>query len=180
MVNYQNGKIYKLVGGNKTYYGSTCEKHLKTRLAQHKYERKRTDILYKCSSQQVLDEPDCDIYLVEAYPCNNKDELRAREGYYIHNFECVNKNIAGRSKQEYYKTHKVQIIANVNKWREENKAHCKARNAKKYLENKEAIKAKRSEQFVCECGKTYTAHHKARHQKTKYHTNYINSLSDNT
>ena len=32
------------------------------------------------------------IILLENFPCNNKNELLKREGYYIKNLDCVNKN----------------------------------------------------------------------------------------
>ena len=41
MVNYQNGKIYKIVSNTnseKCYIGSTTKKYLSQRLMQHKYE----------------------------------------------------------------------------------------------------------------------------------------------
>ena len=39
----------------------------------------------------------CKIELVENYACNSKEELNAREGFYIQNNECVNKLVAGRT-----------------------------------------------------------------------------------
>jgi hypothetical protein len=40
MVNYQNGKIYKIVSGDLIYIGSTCEPTLARRLAKHKINYK--------------------------------------------------------------------------------------------------------------------------------------------
>ena len=42
----------------------------------------------------------CKIELVENYPCNSKEELTAREGFYIQSNECVNKLVAGRTQRE--------------------------------------------------------------------------------
>ena len=48
------------------------------------------------------------IELIENYPCNGVDELRAREGYYIREIGTLNTNVAGRAPREcvdiYYKT----------------------------------------------------------------------------
>ena len=89
MPNYQNGKIYKITAGNLTYYGSTTVS-LSRRLAKH-----RNDKMYKpnsnMSSFSLLDMPDCKIILVEDYPCDRREQLLAREAYYIENNECVNK-----------------------------------------------------------------------------------------
>ena len=43
----------------------------------------------------------CKIELVENFPCNSKEELTKREGFYIQSNDCVNKHIAGRTKEEY-------------------------------------------------------------------------------
>ncbi len=93
MKDYSNSKIYKIVGGEKTFYGSTLQP-LHKRLSAHKvymkkfYEGKNTRY---CTSYEVLTEPDCDIYLVEAFTtCKNSDELKARERYYVENNVCVN------------------------------------------------------------------------------------------
>ena len=42
-----------------------------------------------------------DIILVEAFPCNNKNELESRERYYIENNICLNKNIPTRTMKEW-------------------------------------------------------------------------------
>ena len=99
MRNYSNAKIYKIVGGEKTFYGSTLQP-LHKRLSAHKVYMKRYDDgknTRYCSSYEVLAEPDCGIYLVEAFAtCKNSDELNARERYYVENNACVNSNIPGR------------------------------------------------------------------------------------
>ncbi len=86
MVNYENGKIYKIVCSetNQVYYGSTTQKYLCNRLAGHKYKKQST----------MKNFVDMKIYLVENYSCNSKSELEDRENYYIKNFECVNQRQA--------------------------------------------------------------------------------------
>lgn len=89
MPDYKNSKIYKITAGNLTYYGSTTQS-LSKRLAKHRDNKK-----YKpndnISSFPLLDMPDCKIILVEDYPCERREQLLAREAYYIENNECVNK-----------------------------------------------------------------------------------------
>ena len=48
----------------------------------------------------------CKIELLEDYPCENKEQLLKREGYYIQNNDCVNRCVAGRT---------------INEWKEDNK-----------------------------------------------------------
>ena len=65
MVNYKNGKIYKLVNDelNLTYYGSTCNE-LRKRLCDHKSQAKNknyTILRFKKSKHQnILIEKTCD------------------------------------------------------------------------------------------------------------------------
>jgi predicted GIY-YIG superfamily endonuclease len=82
MVNYKTAKIYKLVSGNLTYYGSTCNE-LRKRLAQHKASHDSTLRKLFDSGEEVK------IILVEKYPCNDRDELNARLRYYIENNKCI-------------------------------------------------------------------------------------------
>jgi len=66
------------------------------------------------TSYEILKNNNYQILLVENYPCNNIDELRKQERFYIENNDCVNKNIPGRTKQEYR-------ITNVEKEKEQHK-----------------------------------------------------------
>lgn len=95
MVNYQLGKIYKIVDldSNKCYVGSTCEPTLARRLANHvsDYKQYLKGKGSNISSFIILAMDDYDIVLLEKYPCNCKDELHARERYYTQLLPCVNK-----------------------------------------------------------------------------------------
>ena len=44
----------------------------------------------------------CEIQLIEAYPCETLKELRKKEGEHIIGNTCVNKKISGRSSLEWY------------------------------------------------------------------------------
>jgi len=83
------GKIYKIVGNDLVYYGSTKIKYLSNRIAQHRYIHRNG--IY-CTSQNVITDKKCKIYLVEEIECENIKDLRKREYEYIRNNECVNKN----------------------------------------------------------------------------------------
>jgi predicted GIY-YIG superfamily endonuclease len=101
MVNYQLGKIYKIVdntNGN-IYIGSTCEPTLARRLSQHMCDFKR--YLNKkrnfTTSFKIIENNNYNIILLETYPSNSKDELHAKDRYYIENNNCVNKQIPTRT-----------------------------------------------------------------------------------
>jgi hypothetical protein len=95
MVDYQQGKIYKIecnVTG-KVYIGSTCEPILARRLAGHitNYKSYLNGKSNYVSSFKIFENRDYCIALIESYPCNSKDELHARERYHTNNIDCVNK-----------------------------------------------------------------------------------------
>ena len=141
MPNYQNGKIYKIesLEGNCIYYGSTTQK-LCVRMAGHraKYKQYINGKSPICSSR-VLKYDDAKIYLVENYPCNTKEELCSREGYYIKNFECVNTQVAGRDKRGWYQDNKKRILNERKQNYTNNKEYFLMKNKKNYEKNKEKI-----------------------------------------
>ena len=190
MVNYQDAKIYKLVGGGLTYYGSTCNELYK-RLWSHKSN------FNKCKSKLLFDSGDkVEIILIEKYPCNDKMELHKRERYYIENNDCINKFIPTRTDKEYREDNKDKIKEyfetnkdKIKQYREDNKDKIKERGkqcrednkdkikeiAKQYREvNKDKIKERQNEKIKCECGKIYTQSNKLRHKQSKKHIQFIN------
>src|SRR5208282_3489040 len=133
---YKNGKIYKVIGGEKEYYGSTTRK-LNTRWAEHKYQynefkqkRRTHTTIYDIFDEVGID--NCIIELVEDYPCENKKELLERETYYIQNNACVNKYkpyVTEKQKKEY-----------VNKY-----------NTEYYKKNKTKLLKKYFKKILCDC-----------------------------
>ena len=125
MVNFQQGKIYKIVdntNGN-IYVGSTFEKTLARRLANHRaaynsYLKNNTHFL---TSFNIFKNGDYRIVLLEAYPCKSKDELKARERYYIERLDCINKNIPNRTDQQYRDDHKDEKKAYNKKYKAEHR-----------------------------------------------------------
>jgi len=110
MVDYSFAKIYKIVDNTtgNYYIGSTCEPILARRLAGH-ISGHKSFLSGKrnkyCTSFEILKNNDYGIILIEK--CENifsRDELRARERFYIESCECVNKNLPGRTKKEYYQS----------------------------------------------------------------------------
>ena len=122
MVNYQNGKIYKIYSyqTDDVYYGSTTQK-LCRRMVGHRTDHKQGTGI---TSKDILKFDDAKIELVEVYSCNNKEELHKREGWYIKNNDCVNKHIAGRTRKE---------------WRDDNKEKIKKNKADYQIKNKERL-----------------------------------------
>ena len=144
---FQNGKIYKLVcseTGN-IYYGSTI-KTLKHRLKKHKAKNNT------CSSKSFINPT---IHLIKNYPCNSKQELRDEEAKYIKDLECVNINIPGRTRKEYYKDNENKLkqwrLDNAEKlkqYRFDNAEKQKEFNKQYRLDNLEKIKEQKKQWYL--------------------------------
>jgi hypothetical protein len=129
MVNYQNGKIYKIIDytNDNIYIGSTCEK-LCRRIQKHKAS-------YKCylnpnvkqgymRSFDILKNNNFKIILIEDYPCKNKEQLLSREQYWIDKLNCINHNNPIHDNKKYQQ-----------KWRDNNRDKINNIINKKYREN---------------------------------------------
>ena len=144
MPDYQHAKIYKIFSyeNDEVYYGSTIDT-LSRRMTGHrtmykKYKEGKSNNNY--TSFKIIELTSAKIELVENYPCNSKEELLQREGYYIKNNNCVNKNIPGRTPKEYCEENKEQRKEYNKVYYEQNKEH-KKEYRKKYGEaNKEKHK----------------------------------------
>ena len=178
MVNYQNGKIYKIVSDNtdKIYIGSTTEKYLSRRLQGHLRNFKHGNKRQKMSSYEILEFDKPQIILLEMCPCNTNAELKKRERHYIETLDCVNKYIPGRTPQEYHLDNKEKRNHKSAKHYEDNREHYNEMGSKRYYENKEEILKKGAEVINCDCGLTYTHNHKARHYKSQRHIKLINDV----
>ncbi len=110
---YMQSKIYKIYpiiphDDGDIYIGSTCREYLCQRWGQHtaNYKQFKLGHGHLCTSYVLFDKygvTNCKCELIEKYPCSNIVELNKREGELQNNLECINKQIAGRSKQEYNK-----------------------------------------------------------------------------
>ncbi len=123
MPNYQLGKIYKIVSSqtDEIYIGSTCESRLCRRLAQHNADYRmwlRNAHAYY-ASYKLLKYDDCQIVLIENYPCNNKDELRMREQYWIdHQIVAIKfRHFVRRNKRKNIRKNKETQITNKSKYK---------------------------------------------------------------
>jgi len=176
MPNFANGKIYKITGGDETYYGSTAQT-LEQRIQKHKgsYKRWKNKTGSNCMSFTIFDKygfDNCPIELVEAYPCETKKELLIREDWYIKTMECINKNSAYSSREEnlekrrqYHQDNKEEIKEKKRQYRQDHKEEIKQYRQ----DNKKAISEKNKEKIVCECGREYRKCDIARHRRTAFH-----------
>lgn len=95
---FQRAKVYAIIcfETGRVYVGSTTDKHLSSRLADHHAAWRRVlRGLRKndCSSTEIIATGNFSIFLLENFPCNTFKELLAREAYWIDQYShsCVNR-----------------------------------------------------------------------------------------
>jgi len=170
MVNYQLGKIYKIVCNitGKVYVGSTCEPTLAKRLTKHVANYRsfcKSNGTYT-SSYNILENEDYNILLIEDYPCETKDQLRARERYFKEVNVCINKNNPIRTKlddkihqKKYYDLNRETILIKGKLYRNKNcekekrrKKLCNDKTREKriglYQKNKKEILDKKKQYYL--------------------------------
>ncbi|MDR3593505.1 GIY-YIG nuclease family protein [Clostridium sp.] len=176
MPNYKNSKIYKLVSNQTTdiYIGSTAQA-LGVRKAGHTrdYKSWAKEKHNYMTSFEICKHDDFKIILLENCPCDSKEQLQARERYYIETLECVNKNIPTRSVKEYYQANKCEILEQRKEYYEQNKNVIQQRNKEYYEDNKTLIQKKQSQRFQCVCGSNVCIGNKATHNKSIKHNDFI-------
>lgn len=163
MTDYKLGKIYKIISVNtdKVYIGSSAQKYLSKRMGTHneKYTKYKNGTYHYVSSFDIIEKGQAKIVLLESFPCNSVDELRAREQYWIENTpNCVNKFKAYRTEEEA----------------KEYDRECARKSRLKYKDDKEYhdnIRTKRREQIILcpNCNIETNKDHYARHCRSKAH-----------
>lgn len=203
MPDYKNTKIYKIYSPSNedlVYIGHTTKQYLSQRLAKHlsdynQWKRPETKN-NKVSSYNIFEQcNDYHIMLLESYPCNDVNEARARERYYIENNKCLNRNIPGRTKKEcdklYQENNKEKIAIDKKLYAIENVEHLTQYRADYYDNKKDEIKGKvkayresnidkikenKCKTILCECGMTFQKTSIARHRRSQKHLSFISQL----
>ena len=207
-MDYKNGKIYCIRNkvDNDIYIGSTCSP-LSKRMSGH-----RTDMRARpntCSKlYQKMEEIGLDKFYIELileYPCENKEQLHAKEGEYIRKYGTLNNVVAGRSKKEHYIECRETLLQKQNDYAERNrekvlerKREYTARTKDKKKEydkeyrdkNSELLTEKKRQQFqqrkergnikvMCEvCGSCYTDYCKRAHFQSQKHQEAVKNLNN--
>jgi hypothetical protein len=181
MPNYNLGKIYKIECSitGEIYIGSTCEPTLARRLAKHmdSYKSWKGGKGGKVTCYDMIERGNYKIMLVENVICNSKDELRAREGYYIKEYKlvdkCVNRKIEGRTHKEYKQDNKDKIDIQNKLYAINHREEISIKQVKYRKDNAGALKEQSSAPFVCECGGKCRHGDKARHFRTLKHLKFL-------
>ena len=186
--NFNNGKIYKITNNinNEVYVGSTCD-ILRKRFNIHKLqitqESKKNRPLYKLMNE--LGTHIFRIDLIEDYPCDDKQALRQREGYWIRQLGTLNQQIAGRTEKQKYIDNKEIILERNKKYVEEHKERRQeymTEYSKEYNKKPEIIEKKKEyykQKNNCEYGSICRRDAIALHRKTKKHLDFLENNKPN-
>ena len=173
---YSRGKIYRIIfdWSDKQYIGSTCQS-LSSRKSFHKCDALQGK---KGSFYNELRDHDFEgwtIELIEKYPCTSKEELQAREGYYMRkyrdeNVPLFNLRLAHGNNPEYKEEQEKAKKEYRQKYWEVNKEVKNAERKERYKANRDTLLEKNREQFTCDvCSGKYTFGNRSNHKKTKKH-----------
>ena len=184
---YAGAKIYKVVDNAYTmcYYGSTTQP-LSKRMDNHRMSYKLFKEGKGCSlsAYDIFDAhgvDNCKIELVEECPCESREQLRKREGFYIRNNECVNKRIAGQTVPEWRSANRDHVRQKQAEWRSANLEHSKQTIADWRSANRERVKQTNAdwksanrerlqEKVTCEvCGGVCSRQCLERHRRSEKH-----------
>ncbi len=175
---YSKGKVYKIEpisdhDEGEIYVGSTAKEYLSQRMTKHRYSygdwkngKGRKVMSFGLFEKFGIE--NCKIILLESVAANTKDELLAREAYYIQTLKCLNKTILGRTKAEYHK----QYIEEHKERRQEYMTEYR-----KDYNNRPEIKEKKSEYYKqklpCACGKLISKGWMHKHIHSKKHLEFL-------
>jgi len=156
---FNNAKVYMMVPicehePNEIYISSTRYKYLSQSLANYKNELKHVEKGTKKESVvhalfKKYGEDNIQFILLENVECTSIDGLKARVAHYIYSMDCLNKRIPLRTNKQYIE------------------------------DNKEKIKERNEEKYVCCCGDIISRGYLSKHYKTKKHIKYLKSVQLN-
>jgi hypothetical protein len=144
--------FYKITSTNtdKVYVGST-EKDINERLNRHEqdYKRYQDGKTNYTTSFEILEYKDYKIELIENKFCQSKEERDTAECKFIINTpNTVNRNLPGRTKEQYYQNNKQELNERHRQYNQHNKQELK-------------------QKHNCPCGGKFTKSNKSTTRKHK-------------
>ena len=188
---YENGKIYCIRNwvDDEIYVGHTTQS-LSKRLQKHRSDCKNKSCNYPLyQKMRELGMEQFYIELLQKCPCDDIDELRSCEGDWTRKMGTLNRQIAGRTQQQYNLDTAERRQEYIKQYQKENKERKKEYDKnyrkEKKLKNPEQGKEnweKKKEYFLetleCECGASVARQGMSRHLRTIKHQNFLNNNID--
>ena len=161
MVNYTNGKVYRLCCGDITLYIGSAAQPLSVRMSGHRRHK----------TSKFFGREDVRIVLIEAWPCANRDELRRREQHYIDHAEALFPNVELRNEVRAYATPEDRKAYDVR----HNATEKRAVSKKRFYETKKGKDSRAwfKEPVKCICGRTVQRRYIPKHKRSKFHTRFL-------
>lgn len=196
-IDYSNTIIYKLVCNDLAvtdiYVGHTTD--FINRKRQHKKCCNNTNVgAYNYKVYQIIREnggwDNWSMIQIEEYCCNNTNEARAKERYWIETLKSnLNVNIPNRSYLEYNNVNRKKINEKQRQYNKENRDKINENQTQYNKENKDNINDKmkthyqkikeiKNKKYICECGGKYSNQYKNNHLKRPIHQNYLANLKE--
>lgn len=176
MSKYTKGKIYKIIqldDDENMYIGSTIQS-LSGRMCLHRSTSRipdRKNIKFYKHVSENGGWSNFHIVLIEPYPCDNKDELNAREEYWR---KMLNGNLNSYSAYGLDKEKKKRYHYEYNKlphMKKYNREYNKQPHMKKY--HRDYDKNRVSTKIKCDCGGKTDLLNISKHVKTQIHQNWL-------
>ena len=178
---------------DQIYIGSTFQQP-SMRMCKHRADYKRwlNKTYHYVSSYEILKFSDNYVEILLEVEVQSKLELHRLEGEQIRKLDCVNKRIAGRTKQEfyqdnvvhiaeqhanYYQENKEKIAEQASTYYQENIVHIAEQQANYRQENAVKLAEQQAKKITCECGCIISSSHKARHIKSQKHITLMRTLT---
>ena len=147
MPDFSKGKIYKLVSNKSSdvYIGS-CLVELSKRLYSHKSKSNKA-----VSKSMFDDDAIISIALIEDCPCDNKNQLKARELHYITTLQCININkpfitdVNYSDKKEWQKQYQLEHKEQIKQYYIDHKEQIKQHSKQYKIDNAEQIKQQKKQ-----------------------------------
>ena len=127
-------------------------------------------------------------YRHQYYQDNKEYKIEYQHQFYVENKERIleqNRGYREKNKEQIKERHRQWYEKNKEKIQEykhqygiKNKEQIKERSHQWREKNKEKIHKRINKVCLCECGKEYTLTNKLRHEKSKFHLNFICSDTD--
>lgn len=184
MPDYSNGKIYKIIGPDDSKYIGSTTQELRKRFSSHKYGytlwkngRGHFITCFELFEKHGVDK--CNIQLIEEFSCSNRKELEEREGIIIKESNCINKVIAGRTRNEWTNVNRDKIREKNSIWYNNNRDRVKELHKLYNNKNQYKIAEQKREYYkinkikIDEREKIYRTenHQKVREKNRKYREN---------
>ena len=175
------GKIYKITNdyNDDVYVGSTCDTLVK-RFSAHKNNKNSPEKMNRplYALMREIGNDRFRIELIEDYSCEDKYQLRQREGYFIREIGTLNKRVECRTKEERYRENKDLILEKQKEYRKEHIEEYAARDKLYREEHKEEYKSNHQKYYLKNCEELKQKamdYRKENHDiiKEQYHNSYL-------